>query len=151
MKKTSLFICIALLGLMAHGSAPAGSDRINWLTYEQALNPTGDPSRKFLLYFQTERCRYCRKLEQETLAEAQVAAYINNNYTPVRIDTDRLPRAAAHHGVRGVPDLHFLSPEGEKIANWPGFIDAAQLLPLLQYIHTDSYLEMSYQDFLQQR
>jgi thioredoxin-related protein len=151
MEKTIAFLFMALLGLTMQSPSLAGTGTIDWQAYDQAQKQGQGESHKYLLYFRTPRCGYCRKLEAETLADEQVAAYINSHFKPVLIDADKSPKVAAQHGVRGVPDLHFMSPDGEKIANLPGFIEAAQLLPLLQYIHTDSYLKMSLSDFLQQR
>ncbi len=151
MNKPVTLMLLTLFALALHGPAPAGAETIQWLTYDEARKKNPDPSTKYLFYFQSDRCGYCRKLESETLAKTQIVAYIRENYIPVRIDTDRSSSLAARHGVRGVPDLHFLSPGGEKIANWPGFIEADKLLPLLEYIHSDSFQKMSYQDFLRQK
>ena len=151
MIKTIMMILLPLLAWTAFHAPPATAETIQWLTYDQAQKQSHGQDRKILLYFQNDRCGYCRKLEKETLADKELAAYINANYIPVRVNTDKAPRIAAQHGVRGVPDLHFLSATGDAIANWPGFIEIARLLPLLRYIHTDSYLNMSYSDFMRQQ
>jgi thioredoxin-related protein len=151
MKIKITLVLLTLLALTMHGPSPARAETIQWLTYDEARKKNPEQSTKYLFYFQSDRCSYCRKLERETLAQKPIVAYINENFIPVRIDTDRSSALAARHGVRGVPDLHFLSPEGEKIANWPGFLLADQLLPLLEFIHSDSFQKMSYQDFLRQR
>jgi thioredoxin-related protein len=151
MKLKITLVLLTLLALTMHGPHPARAETIQWLTYDEARKKNTGQSTKYLFYFQSDRCGYCRKLERETLAQTPIVAYINENFIPVRIDTDRSSALAARHGVRGVPDLHFLSPEGEKIANWPGFLLADQLLPLLEFIYSDSFQKMSYQDFLRQR
>jgi thioredoxin-related protein len=151
MKIKTALVLFSLFALVMHGPAPASAETIQWLTYDEARKKNPEQSTKYLFYFQSDRCGYCRKLERETLAQTQIAAYISKNFIPVRIDTDKSSALAARHGVRGVPDLHFLTPEGEKIANWPGFLAADQLLPLLEFIYSDSFQKMSYQDFLRQR
>ncbi len=124
---------------------------INWLTYDQAQKQNNNPARKFLLYFYTDWCGYCRKLEQNTFSNKAVIDYINANFVPVRINSEKMPKLAARYGVAGVPDLRFVTPEGQNIARWPGYIEADQFLPLLKYIHTDSYLKMGYADFLKKQ
>jgi thioredoxin-related protein len=151
MKIKITLVLLTLLALTMPGPNPASAETIQWLTYDEARKKNPEQSTKYLFYFQSDRCGYCRKLERETLAQTQIATYISENFIPVRIDTDKSSALAARHGVRGVPDIHFLSPEGEKIANWPGFLAADQLLPLLEFIHSDSFQKMSYQDFLRQR
>ncbi len=154
MGKKTIYIWMAFL--IYANQSPAGinkegTDKINWLTYEQAQQQNEDSSRKFFFYFRANWCAYCHKLEKETFADATIAGYINRNFIPVRIDSDRKKKLAARFGVRGLPDLRFLSPKGEPIARWPGYISASKLLPMLKYIHTDSYLNMGYGDFLKQR
>jgi len=131
--------------------AGTSTESINWLSFDQAQKNGQDLSKKFLLYFYTDWCGYCRKLEKETFADASVAAYINSHFIPVRINSERLPKVAARYGVGGVPDLRFLTPKGENIARWPGYIEAGKLLPLLEYIQTDNYLKMGYSEFLKKQ
>ena len=127
---------------------PVSGDSITWLSYEKAQQV--HQNRKFFVYFNAEWCGFCRKLEATTFKDPEIIAFINRNFTPVRVNIDREKQIAAHYGVQGVPDLRFISAKGEAIARWPGFIEADQLLPLLQYIHTESYLKQEYSQFLKE-
>jgi len=122
----------------------------SWLTFDQAQKKGQDQDQKFLLYFYADWCGYCRKLDKQTFTDPSVAEFINANFIPVRINSDRMPKVAARYGVQGLPDLRFLSADGKNIARWPGYIEADKLLPLLKYIQTDSYLKMGYKEFLAQ-
>lgn len=143
-------IAIVIIGFtstsLQAAETPAGS--VNWLTFDQAQKEGQGQTKKFLLYFYTDWCGYCRKLEKTTFADPAVADYINANFIPVRINSERLPQVAARYGVGGVPDLRFLSAKGDDIARWPGYIEAERFLPLLRYIQSDSYQKMSYGEFL---
>ena len=140
-----------LVAAPAIRAADASSGGIQWLTYEQASKQVHDPSRKYFLFFYTDWCTYCHKLEQNTFADKAVADYINQNFIPVKINSERNPKLAARFRISGVPNLRFLTPAGKDIAQWPGYIEPADFLPLLKYIHTDSYLKMAYRDFLKQQ
>jgi len=127
----------------------AQPELIKWLSFDEAKKIEAQTqSKKFLLYFYTGWCGYCRKLEQKTFMDKSVADYVNSHFIPVRINSEELPKIADRYSVSGVPDLRFLSAKGENIARWPGYIESDKLLPLLKYIHTDSYLKMGYSDFL---
>jgi thioredoxin-related protein len=121
---------------------------INWLTFDEAQKLERTSEKKFFLYFYTNWCGYCRKLEQSTFIDPSITDYINGHFIPVRINSEKLPKIAARYKVGGVPDIRFIDSAGEDIARWPGYIDPKQLLPLLKYIHTDSYLRMGYTEFL---
>ena len=145
-----------LIILLMLGSVPAmaGKDsagKINWLNFDASQKMKNDKNLKFFLYFHADWCTYCHKLEKNTFADQEVADYINTNFLPVIVDTMKDGRAASRFGVRGLPDIRFLTPEGEAIAKIPGYVGTKQMLTLLKYIHTDSYKTMSIADFSKQQ
>ena len=153
--KWRLGVCtaLALFVLAAPHAETAGTDKaaaINWLTFEKAQQyKNGD--RKFFIYFHAEWCGYCHKLKKNAFADAEIIDYLNTHYIPVIVDTDKDQRLAARFGVQGLPDLRFLTPAGEDLARWPGYIEKDHLLNMLQFIHTDSFGKMSFKDFVKQK
>jgi thioredoxin-related protein len=146
-----LFLCIALMVLPAQIAAKKQTGaNINWSTYDEAQK-AGNDSRKFFIYFYTDQCGYCKLLEANTFTDKNVVDYINSNYAPVRVNAGKEINVASRFGIQGVPDLRFLSSEGESIARWPGYIESEPLLAMLRYIHTDSYKEMSFSDFVKRQ
>ena len=149
-----LGLCTLLIfGLMplSKPSADHSAGAVKWLTFDEAQKKGQAQDQKFLLFFYTDWCGYCKKLQQMTMADKSVADYINANFIPVLINSEKLPAVASRYGVGGVPDLRFLTPKGEEIARWPGYIEADQFLPLLKFIQTDSYQKMSYSEFLKNK
>ena len=146
-----LTILCGLVVPLASQSRAEPAATIAWQDYESAQKASQGQSRKFLLYFYTDWCGYCRKLDKETFSDKAVADYINNNFIPVRINSEKMPKVAGRYSVSGVPDLRFVSAKGEDIARWPGYIEASKFLPMLKYIHTDSYQTMSYGDFIKEK
>lgn len=153
MKKNTLLITLALflLWMPLQVLADRGtSDKINWASYANAQSRKDD-NRKYFIYFYSEQCGYCNMLEKKTFSDKEVIDYINSNYTPIKINASKEFQLASKFGIQGVPDLRFLTPKGDKIARWPGFIETKRLLPLLQFIHTDSYETITYKDYLKQK
>ena len=153
MKKITWLVIFSLATIWMPHPLPAdtgASKKINWATYDNAKSRNNE-DRKFFVYFYTEQCSYCTMLEKKTFSDQSVIDYINANYTPVKVNASKEFKLASQFGIQGVPDLRFLSPKGEGIARWPGFIETKRLLPLLQYITTDSYETTSYKDYLKQR
>lgn len=152
MKRIACIILATMMSALVWSSAGTAAkdpaDAIQWMTFEEAQQHSQAKSSKFLLYFYTDWCTYCRKLEQSTFLDKDIAAYVNRNFIPVRINSEKKPKIAARYRISGVPNLRFLTAKGEDIAHWPGYIEADRFLPLLKYIHSDSYLEMGYSDFL---
>lgn len=141
--------CLIIPGSSLLARETKGS--IDWLSFDEGQKKGQAQEQKFFLYFYTDWCGYCRKLERETFTDKAVAQYINKNFIPVRINSERLPKVAARFGVSGFPDLRFLTPKGENIGKLPGYVDADKLLPMLKYVNTDSYLSMSYGEFIKKK
>ena len=137
--------------MFSAASANDGDEKVEWLSYENVRANSQGQMNKVFLYFYSDNCGYCRLLEDNTFKNTEIIQYLNHNYTPVRINTDRETKTARRFQIRGVPDLRFLSSEGEPIARWPGYIEADHLLTLLKYVKTDSYLKMSYGEFIKQQ
>ena len=124
---------------------------INWISYSDIQKESDPIPKKVFLYFSSRSCGYCRMLEKKTFTDKAVIDYLNTNYRPVWISTDKELRLAKQFSVSGVPDLRFLTHEGKAIARWPGYIEAKDLLNLLKFVHTDSYQKMSYREFIKQQ
>ncbi len=147
-------ICTILALVVFSKPPPAlssgSTSRINWLNFEEAEKfRNGD--RKFFIYFYADWCTYCHKLKKKTFSEAEIIDFINTHFIPVAVDTDKEKRLASRFGVRSLPDLRFLTPEGEDLARWPGYIEKDHLLLMLKYIHTESYDKMTFMEFVRQQ
>ena len=49
----------------------------------------------------------------------------------------------------GLPSTWFISEDGNRIGNRPGYIASDEMLKILKYIGTDSYLSMSFKAFME--
>ena len=142
-----IFLSITLVIPIQAAASSKDDVKINWSSYADAQK-TSNNGRKYFIYFYSEGCGYCKMLESKTFSNEAVADYINAHYTPVRVNAGKEMNLASRFGIRGVPDLRFLTPEGDSIARWPGFIESGRLLILLRYIGTDSYKNMNFSDFV---
>ncbi len=154
MKTTAWIVTLTLLAIWAPLPLLAEKNtlkhQINWSTYAEAeADNSGD--RKYFIYFYTDQCPACVMLKEKTFSDKTIVDYINNNYTPIKVNAGKDSKLAARFQIQGVPDLRFLSPNGKNIGRWLGFIESKRLLTLLQYIESDSYEEMSYQEFVKRQ
>ena len=87
-------------------------------------------------------------MDTKTFKDAAVINYLNANFITVKVDVDKEQDVAAKYNIRPLPDMWFVSEKGEAIGNKPGYISPKEMLSVLKFIKTDSYLKMSYQAFL---
>ncbi|MDL0139370.1 DUF255 domain-containing protein [Halobacterium salinarum] len=58
----------------------------------------------------------CRAMAQRTYAEPRIAANINDDFVPVRVNAARRPRVRERYNMGGFPSTVFVTPDGEHIA-----------------------------------
>ena len=108
---------------------------INWRSYEEGLVVSKVEKKKVFLHFYADWCVYCGKMAKETFQNPAVISYLNDNFIPVRVNTDREPGTAGKYGVNGLPSTWFLTEMGEAIGTIPGFIPPDQLLSMLKEVN----------------
>lgn len=149
-KSLIILLSVALVIPFQADARSRDDAKINWSSYAETQK-AGSNGRKYFIYFYSEHCGYCKRLESKAFTDEAVVDYINANYTPVRVNITTETKLASRFGIQGVPDLRFLSPKGENIARWPGYIEGERLLILLRYISTDSYKSMNFIDFVKEQ
>ena len=137
--------CMVLVDL----STTSASDEIKWHAYKEGLALAKQEGKKIFVHFYADWCAYCKKMENETLKNSAVIDYLNQNFIPVRVNSDKDRDLAHNYYIRGLPSTWFVSETGEKISSLPGYISAEMLLNALEFIHTDSYKKMSFKDFIE--
>ncbi len=143
-------LVLTVLGTAMTASATQADDGgIQWVSYAEGRQRGAAENKKVFVVFNADWCRYCLKMEKETFQDPTVIAYVNRNFVPVTVNSDKEQEVAADYNVKGLPSTWFISEKGERIGNRPGFIAAEEMLTILKYIGSDSYLNMSYQAFVE--
>jgi thioredoxin-related protein len=74
-------------------------------------------------------------MAKDTFQDSTVIAYLNENFIPVMVNTDKDQETAADYGVLGLPFTVFLTEVGEPIVSVPGYIPPDTLLSMLKEIN----------------
>ncbi len=104
--------------------------------FTKALARARQEGKPLVLDFQAEWCVPCKRMEQETFADARVADLLEQCIL-LKIDTDEHPDLAKHFGVVGLPDLRLLASDGKQQRQLQGFQDVASMLPELKKLLAD--------------
>jgi hypothetical protein len=147
MRKPGSLIAIAVLLTLAilacsspapsggGGATPGGNGEtpgpggVQWLYDWQAARDRAEAENKpILLYFYGESCRACRRLADVTFPNEALAAFLNEKYVPVKVETEGSPVVAKHYGVDSKGVSLFIAPDGTEIGRTSGFRHADQYL-----------------------
>ena len=85
---------------------------------------------------------------KETYTDPKVIRYLNENFTAVMVDTEKLPSLARKYRVEGLPTLWFLDSRGKGLTSIEGFVGPDKLLRVLKYVGTKAYEEVDYQTWV---
>jgi thioredoxin-related protein len=146
---TSMFILLTGPAEVAATRAAGGG--IQWVPYAEGRQRGKTEHKKVFMVFKADWCHYCILMEKETFQNPTVIAYVNRHFVPIEVNTDKRRDLAAKFNVRGLPSTMFISGTGKTIGGRPGYIPADEMLRILKYIDTDSYLTMSYQAFVKKQ
>ena len=146
---TIILVAVTVAVAMNASGSKADDSGIQWLSYDEGRQRGEAENKKVFLVFNADWCSYCLKMEKETFRNPTVVAYVNRNFIPVTVNSDKQQDIAARYNVRGLPSTWFISEKGDRIGSRPGYIPADEMLKILKYIGSDSYLKMSYKAFVE--
>lgn len=68
--------------------ADAEGSLVKWMTLQEAMEKTKTAPRPIIMDFYTDWCGWCKKMMQTTYANPGLAAYINQNFYPVKFNAE---------------------------------------------------------------
>ena len=139
---------LPLISLFIANLGIASSAGISWLSFEQGISLVENEQKKLLVSFYADWCTYCKEMDEKTFKDPAVISFINKNFIPIRVDSEKDQKTAKLFRVRGLPDTWFMSETKEIIGHRAGYIPADIMIQVLKYIHSDSYQSMSLKNFI---
>jgi len=115
-KKTIILISIFFLGSLFVCGDILAYDFTDWYHgasgYEDALDEVIGEEKPLILYFRSESCKWCKKLDNEYLASYEVDQFISNIPKVEISSAKEAPEKALNdkYGVTGVPSFFVLIP-----------------------------------------
>ncbi len=139
---------LAIIILIATAFQPAyARNQIQWRSYEDGKSLAQSENKKIFLHFRADWCTYCRTMENKTFTDTDIIAFLNTNFINIKVDVDREKSLARKYNIQPLPDTWFLTETGDVIGNRPGYLSPQDLMPLLQFIYTESYRKMGFKQF----
>lgn len=126
-----LIIMAALLNgpQMSRAAEPSRTEppKVAWYqNFRQAAREAERLQKPLLVEITASWCGYCRKMEQETLSDAEVVRHIQRCFVPVTVDADREKQLVKLIGIEGLPTTVIISPELKVVRRITGFQNAPE-------------------------
>ncbi len=116
---------IAGLGPVAAALAQPG---IPWsATFEGAKDQAAQSGRLVMVHFWAPWCPVCLDTERDVYSQPSVAATVRATSVAVKVNHDESPELAARYGVRRLPTVVVLAPDGTPLDRVEGRVTPQQL------------------------
>jgi len=144
-------------------------DKIQWYTWEEAIEANKLEKKKFLIDLYTDWCGWCKVMDKKTFSQKNVAKYVNEHFYAIKFDAEskkeifyrdhnfkHLPggRNGIHElayslmdGKASYPTLVYLDEEERRILISPGYKQPAQLMKELRYTEEEGYKTTPFNEF----
>ena len=163
MRKLRVALLSLVLCLMSYVSSFAGEDstQVKWLSWEEAMELYQQEKKKIIVDVLTEWCGWCKRMDEITFKQTDIAVYINENFYPVRFDAEseediifreKIYKAAkvgkreyhefAEELLKGrfsFPTLIFMDEDLELIQSLIGFKSPHQFELIITYFASNNY------------
>ena len=161
-------ILLTLMLLLGVGFVSA-QEKINWISFEEAVSKQQDVHKKMFIDVYTDWCGWCKKMDKTTFKNPIIVEYINQNYLPVKFDAEqkspiefrgkeynfvRNGRRGYHElaaiitkGQLSYPTYVFLDENMNVIQPVPGYQDEVTLEYILNYFGEDFYKSVPWKQF----
>jgi len=150
-------------------STTSSEEKINWMSWEEAIEKNKDNPKKVFIDVYTEWCGWCKKMDSSTFADPTIVKYMNDNFYAVKFDAEQKEaiewegntyafeksgRRGAHQLAKamlndrmGYPSFVLLDEEFARIRITPGFKKVDQLMQELTFAKEEKYKEISFDDY----
>ena len=79
----------AIVLLVSGSVSLIAQEKINWMSWEEAVKKSEVESRKIFVDIYTDWCTWCKRMDKATFQDPAVAKYMNENYYAVKFDAEQ--------------------------------------------------------------
>ena len=93
-----------------------GEKKISWLSWNKAsFDKALNEKKPVLLDIHGVWCHWCHVMDKTTYSNEQVIDFVNQNFIPIKVDTDKRPDVNERYNAGGWPTTAILTPKGSVI------------------------------------
>lgn len=159
---------VVIIGLLTFTTS---AQEVNWLSWNEAtaLAATDKNPKKIFVDIYTDWCGWCKKMDKDTFQNAEVAAYMSNNFYMVKLDGEGkepidfkgktykyVPSgkrgyhefaAALMQGRLSYPTVVFMDAQFNMLSPVPGYQKPDPFLNIARYFGDNIYLEKDWKTY----
>ena len=137
------------------------AQKVNWLTFEDAIELSKKEPKKIMIDVYTDWCGYCKVMDKNTFSNKYVANYLNESYYPVKFNAEQKEdivfnektfrfiaqgsrgyhelAAALLSGQMSYPSIVFINEQVQVFHVEKGYIDPKRFDEMIKFIGGDHF------------
>lgn len=167
MKKIISLITIVSLSLIISGFDKIEEKKINWVSFEKAVELNKKHPRKFIIDVYTDWCGWCKRMDKATYEDQKIVALINEKFYAIKFNAEQKESIVfnnklyefkaelkAHElalnllgGKMAYPSTAFLDEKFNMLTMQQGYFGPDQMLPILKFFGDKIYKKKTWEQF----
>ena len=156
--------CIAAEGKIVKEIGQKDFVSIEWYKYDKGLAKAKAENKHIFLFFRSKWCKWCNLMEKKTFTDQEIVNRLNKSFIPIKIDLDSKNKdmdlngkkisdnnVAEMYNIFSFPYLIFLEPDQSNIGVLPGYVEAKDLVLILEYVGDNFHKDKAFEQFLKEK
>ncbi len=158
-------LAVTFVGIARSANAQAPEElapQLEWPSFPEALDRAAESGKIVLIDIWSVNCGWCRKLQSEVYTQPDLQEFVLSTFELGRLNIDLQSDSVAYRGytlssqmlsaglgATATPTTIFLEPGGGYITRLQGFHAYQDFFDVLRFVGSESFREMSFEDFMQ--
>ncbi len=135
--------------------------KIEWKTFEEVETLMKTQPKKIVVYFYTDWCGWCKKMEKNTFSNPELSNYLNEHYYAIKFNAEQKEPVMFNgkkysvtkvgnrfaneiavemlHGQLGYPATILLDENYTELNTFTGYMEIYKMEPILKYVGEGLY------------
>jgi YHS domain-containing protein/thioredoxin-related protein len=126
----------AILAASTLSTTVIAQEGVRWeeTSVDAALRRAAQARCLVLVHFWSPACTPCLKMDRNVFSQPDVAAAVEANYVPVKVNAEHFPHTCQQFGITALPTDMILTPQGQVVRRFQGAVSPVAYIAQLNEV-----------------
>lgn len=157
-----IFIVFSCSNISSQNDKIQVGPAVKWYGIQEGIEKAKKEGKSIIMYFYTDCCVYCKKMEGQVFSDPDISAFMNEKYVSIRINPEKDKETInvmgqsltpsqfmGQIGASGFPTTMFWDRKQKPLTVLPGYTEKETFLSVISYINDECYAKnISLDDYI---